>query len=83
MYKMPKKVCTSSLCTVLQSEVISARTPTAQAEQRATEAETRVLVVRCEGVRGHSTAGETKEPRRYDRQLETVQVHVLGQRWCS
>ena len=38
------------LVTVMQSEVISARTAAAQAEQRATDAETRVLGVRGEGV---------------------------------
>ena len=38
------------LVTVMQSEGISARTAAAQAEQRATEAETRVLGVRDEGV---------------------------------
>ena len=38
------------LVTVMQSEVISARTAAAQAEQGATRAETRVLGVRDEGV---------------------------------
>ena len=38
------------LVSVMQSEVISARTVAAQAEQRATDAETRVLGVRGEGV---------------------------------
>ena len=38
------------LVAVLQSEVISVRTTAAQAEQRATEAEARVLGVRGEGV---------------------------------
>ena len=38
------------LVSVMQSEVISARTAAAQAEQRATDAETRVLGVRGEGV---------------------------------
>ena len=65
------------LVTDMQSEVISARTAAAEAEQRATEAETRVLEV---GSRGHSTTGEIKELRRCDRQLETVQVRVLGLR---
>ena len=45
------------LVIVMLSEVISARTAAAHAEQRATDAETRVLGVS----RGHSTAGETKE----------------------
>ena len=62
------------LVTVMQSEVISARTAAAQAERRATEAETRVLGV---------SAGETKGLRRYDGQLETVQFHVFGLHWCS
>ena len=47
------------LVTVIQSAIISARTAAAQAEQRATDAETRVL-----GVRGEravdTTVGETK-----------------------
>ena len=38
------------LVTVMQSEVIPARTAAARAEQRATEAETRVLGVEGEGV---------------------------------
>ena len=66
------------LVDVLQSEVISARSAAAQAEGRATDAETRVLGVRGCRSRGHTTAAETKELRRYNRQLETVQVHVLG-----
>ena len=66
----------------MQSEVISAWAAAAQAEQRATEAEARVLGVRGEGV-VDTIAGETKELRRYDGQLETVQVHVLGPLWCS
>ena len=38
------------LITVMQGEVLSARSAAAQAEQRATDAETRVLGVRGEGV---------------------------------
>ena len=40
----------NELVTVMQSEVMSARTAAAQAELRATDAETRVLGVRGEGV---------------------------------
>ena len=69
------------LVTVMQSEVILARTAAAQAEQRATDAETRVLGVRGAGV--VDAAGKTKELRRYDERLETVQVYVLGLCWCS
>ena len=69
------------LVTVMQSEVILARTAATQAEQRATDAETRVLGVRGEGV--VDTAGETKELRRHDGRLEMVQVHILGLCWCS
>ena len=36
--------------TALQSEVVNARTVASQAEQRATEAETRLAVARSEGV---------------------------------
>ena len=55
----------------MQSEVISARTAAAQAEQRATDAETRVLGVRGEGA---------VDTRLLDGQLETVQVHAVGLR---
>ena len=71
------------LVTDMQSEVTSATTAAAQAEQRATEAEARVLGVRGEGVVDTRLLGKPKNFGRYDGQLETVQVHVLGQRWCS
>ena len=48
------------LVTVMQSEVISARTAAAQAEQRATEAETRGLGVRGEGVVDTRLLGKPK-----------------------
>ena len=48
------------LVTVMQSEVIAARTAAAQAEQRATEAETRVLGVRGEGVVDTRLLGKPK-----------------------
>ena len=44
----------------MQSEVISARTAAAQAEQRATDAETRVLGVRGEGVVDNRLLGNPK-----------------------
>ena len=61
----------------MQSEVISARTAVAQAEQRESEAETRVLGVRGEGV------VDTGLLVNHRTSPVTVQVHVLGLRWWS
>ena len=48
------------LVTVMQSEVVSARTAAALAEQRATDAETRVLGVRGEGLVDTRLLGKPK-----------------------
>ena len=60
--------------TVMQSEVISARTAAAQAEQRATEAETRVLGVRGEGVLDTRLLGKPKNLVQIFSRLKRVMI---------
>ena len=71
------------LVAAMQGEVITALTAASQAEQRATDAETRVLGVRGEGVVDTRLLGKPKSFDGSTGQLETVQVHVLGPRWRS
>ena len=71
------------LVTVMQSEVISARTAAAQPEQRATDAETRVLGVRSEGVVDTQLL---ERPRTFDGTTDNwrqFKVTFFGLRWCS
>ena len=57
----------------MQSEVFQARTAAVQVEQRETDAETRVLGVRGEGVVDTRFLVKLQS---FDGQVETVQVHV-------
>ena len=59
------------LVTVMQSEVFHARTAAVQVEQRETDAETRVLGVRGQGVVDTRLLEKLQS---FDGQVETVQV---------
>ena len=71
------------LVPAMRCEVLPALSAAAQAEQRATDAETRVLAVRGERSCGHFTAWRSEKRRRCSGHLETVHVYVVGLRWCS
>ena len=62
----------------MQSEVIAARTAAAQAEQRATEAETRVLGVRAEGVVDTRLLGKPKNFHRATDNWRQFKFTFLG-----
>ena len=68
------------LVAAMQGEVISALTAAAQAEQRATDAETRVLGTRGEGVVDTRLLGK---PKSFGRGLRTVGDSSSSRSWAT